>query len=438
MNRLTSTVQRSAINAVAVNRMGRKMRRPDHDFNLRFRPFILQPMAIAPVLPGETLKNALCQYSAMSDPIKNPLIGWWMYQYLFYVPFRAMDNISSHLQTMALDPAFGTLNAAADVAADADFYHANASDPSFAYHALKAVTEEFFRDDGEDWQTNAHLDNIPQIGLSKSRAFQSTIMDSQVGTLEPDQMPGDYDADGELGGILGSGASAFADHYDAYQALVAAKLTDVTYEDFLASYGVEIPPKPSDEPLPELLRVQRAWAYPSNAVDESDGSLASALKWRDTWRADKARFFKEPGVLLAVCSVVPKVYFSKQTQSVIDSMQTALDWMPAVLSEQAFTSLKMFTSNGTNAGNGPLGFTPSADYWIDLRDLMVHGDQFVNFALTETDAGLVALPNASAKARFVSSTDADNLFSAASPANKIRMEGVLRLSIASRVMDHTP
>ena len=97
----------------------------------------------------------------------------------------------------------------------------------------------------------------------------------------------------------------------------------------------------------------------------------------------------------------------------------------------------MFTSNGTNAGVGPLGFVPSADYWLDIRDLFVHGDQFVNFALTATDANIVALPNSSGKTRFVSSTDANDLFSD-SGVNKVHAEGRVRLNILSQVTDMTP
>lgn len=435
---LTSTAQRAAINAATLPPSGRKARRPDHEFQLRHRPFQLQPFMVAPVLPGDTLENQLLQASALTDPIKSPLLGWWLDHFVFYVPFRAMDAISSHLQTMVLDPAFGELNAAADVAAGAAWYHYQTGDPSWAYHATKAVVEEFFRNDGEDWLTGAEIDDVPQIGLMKPKALESMVLDSA--STEPDKLPGDHaqDLDSQLDHALGNLATDFAGHYDAYQALVAAKMVDVTYEDFLASYGVRVPHKPSDEPSPELLMHNREWKKPSRAVDETDGSIASAVSWNVAARRDKRFMFKEPGVILGLTCASPKVYLSKQVQAVIDSMKTALDWMPAVLADQAFTSLKLFTSNGSNAGNGPLGFQPSADYWIDLRDLMVNGDQFVNFALTETDAGLVALPSTALGTRFVSDTDVDNLFSAASPANKIRQDGVCRLSFRSRVVDMTP
>jgi len=42
-----------------VPRQGRWMRRPQHSFSLKSRPWRLDPFMIAPVLPGETLKNLL-------------------------------------------------------------------------------------------------------------------------------------------------------------------------------------------------------------------------------------------------------------------------------------------------------------------------------------------------------------------------------------------
>lgn len=413
----------------------RRPRAPVHDFQLRFRPFVLQPCMVAPVLPGDTLKNLLCSYSALTDPIKHPLIGWWFDMHFFYVPFRAMPD-STHLQTMVLDPAFGDLHSDADEAADADFYHAQATKPSFAMQATQAVVEEYFRNEGEDWLTNAHLDNVPQIGLRKEGPFSSFVLDSA--SAEPDTLPGTSDQDDNLDEILGSGLSAtFAGAYDAYQALVAAQVVDITFEDWLTQYGVKLPTAHND-PRPERILSYSDWKFPSKAVDETDGSIAAAVHWRDRIKSDKDRRFKEPGVILGLCCATPKVYLGNQGEAVVDSLTRSLDWLPAVLGQHAFTSMKLFTSNGTNAGIGPLGFVPSSDYWLDIRDLFVHGDQFVNFALTATDANLVALPNSSGKTRFVSSTDADNLFNSASPANKIHAEGRVRLSFQSQVTDMTP
>ena len=47
----------------------RASRRPQHRFNIRFKPYQLQPFMIAPVLPGESLKNLMLQTQVWSSPL---------------------------------------------------------------------------------------------------------------------------------------------------------------------------------------------------------------------------------------------------------------------------------------------------------------------------------------------------------------------------------
>ena len=68
----------------------------------------------------------------------------------------------------------------------------------------------------------------------------------------------------------------------------------------------------------------------------------------------------------------------------------------------------------------------------------MYGDQFVNFALTETNAGLVALPTAAMQKRYPAKTDIDGLFVGTTDAARLcRQDGVLSLSIASALEDRT-
>ena len=43
--------------------VGRIQRRPKHSFNVKHQPFTIQPIMIAPVIPGETMTNLLLQKS---------------------------------------------------------------------------------------------------------------------------------------------------------------------------------------------------------------------------------------------------------------------------------------------------------------------------------------------------------------------------------------
>ena len=192
-----------------------------------------------------------------------------------------------------------------------------------------------------------------------------------------------------------------------------------------------------NDPRPERILSKSDWKFPSKAIDQTDGSIAAAVHWRDRAISAKDRRFKEPGIIIGMACATPKVYLGNQRESTIDHLTRSLDWLPAVLGQHAFTSLKLFQSTVGVSGTGPLGSIPSSDYYLDIRDLFVHGDQMVNFALTATDANLVALPSAAGKTRFVSSTDANNLF-ADSGTNKVHAEGRTRLNLLSHVTDMTP
>ena len=81
-----------ALNIRQIQPTGRVQRRPKHKFALRHRPFVIQPFMIAPVLPGETLKMAMIQSWAVTDPLASPLIGWTLEHSIFYVKIRDLNE----------------------------------------------------------------------------------------------------------------------------------------------------------------------------------------------------------------------------------------------------------------------------------------------------------------------------------------------------------
>ena len=59
---------------------------------------------------------------------------------------------------------------------------------------------------------------------------------------------------------------------------------------------------------------------------------------------------------------------------------------------------------------GPLqGVQAAGGYWIDVRDLFVFGDQFVNYMQGAGDS-TVTLPDTSLQLRYATAADADALF----------------------------
>jgi hypothetical protein len=205
----------------------------------------------------------------------------------------------------------------------------------------------------------------------------------------------------------------------------------MTYEDFLATYGV----RPAKEELhkPELIRYLRDWSYPANTIDPTNGTARSAVSWAVAERADKDRFFREPGFIFGVCVVRPKVYLKNARGAAASLLEDAYSWLPAVLANDPWTSLKQ-----RPAASGPL-LLNTEPYWVDVRDLFLYGDQFVNFDLTtETGANLVAMPTAAMQKRYPASADADDLFVSAAPLNQVRQDGVVSITIAGTQTDTTP
>jgi hypothetical protein len=401
----------------------RKLRKPRHTHTLRHRPWQIQPFMIAPVLPGETLKNLLLQSRVVTDAVKNPLMGWHIEYYYFYVKHRDLAERQAMMDLVMTNTPLTALN----VAAKMRTYHA-AGMPDFAQLALNRVVETYFRDEGEAINAGM-IDDMPTASIAQDSWLDSVKPASVNPATDPKLV-------GEKGKAADDIVPGFTAQYQQWEFMKQEKLTDLTYEDFLKSYGVkgDAVAQVIDEHKPELLRYVRDWTYPTSVVDPATGIPGHALSWAVAERADKDRFFTEPGFILGVTVARPKVYLSKQKGSGVDMLSDAFSWLPAVLSDDPYTSLRQFANNaGPLAGN--LG--DANGYWVDVRDLFIYGDQFINFSLAATDMGMVALPDWGLQKRYAIPADADLLFVNAPAANIVRQDGVTQLQILGRLSDET-
>jgi hypothetical protein len=415
-------------------RVGRKLRKPSHPFYLSFRPYQITPFCLAPVLPGESMTNALIQARIVTDPIKNPLIGWWAEYWLFYVKLSDLKDDFAELTDMLLKNTEPTNWSASS--------SGWMKDPAAGYNYLRAcvsrVTQTYFRDEEECPPTGAYsgtnagpfLDNYPQAKCLMNNALQSLTGDADVPRTEVEELPGEgYDA-------LPSHLSGFADQFAQWKEMVAMRMTEATFDDWVKQFGVRVPREEQEElHIPELIRYLRDFQYPSNTVNPATGGVKSAVSWSVAERADKDRFFKEPGFILGVCTARPKVYLKNHTRTVTQYMNDAYSWLPAVLQPDPYTSLKKFT-----AGNGPVPAMTDA-YWIDLRDLFMHGEQFTNLIGGDINGVTVPVPATTEEkiSDYASSADIDGLFSDAGTLGaSVRCDGRIDFSIKTRLEDTTP
>lgn len=389
-----------ALNIQALAPTDRKDRRPKHKFHVRHRPFVIQPFMIAPVLPGETLKMAMLQSRCVTDPLASPLIGWTLEHYVFYVKIRDL-NERDQLDDLFINPT-ANVSALNTAAADVTYHPGNA--PNYTSMALRRVVETWFRNEGESWN-NADIDGMPTASV-----LDQMWMDSLVDTtVLPD------------GGAVSGTGEAIDKLLDAYEYLRSMSLTQMSFEDYCRTFGVTL--SRSEVHKPELLMRSREWTYPSNTVDPVSGVPSSAASWAIDATSRDRKLFKEPGFLFGVTLARPKVYFQNLKGSLAHFLDTGLAWLPAIMRDQPETSLREFV-----AATGPITGATNG-YWVDMRDLFLYGDQFVNIAKTATDANLVGAPTAALVRRFLASADLNEFFKA--PANNlVRQDGVCSLTIA--------
>lgn len=402
----------------------RTPRKPRHQFSVKAKPYEICPIMIAPVLPGETMQSLLMQSTVVTDPLKNPLVGMFQEYYFCYVSHRAMHawDVDGKLQTMMLDPT-----------TDVSSLHASANDdPYYTFKGgidwLKNITEmiveEWFRDEGET-ASAASIENYFSAQIDSESWIQSFKMESAG--ADDAELPGVDDVE-ELN-ILPS----FTTEYAQWELMRDQGLTDLTYEDYLRSYGVNVPKAEENDPeekfKPELLKMARKWSQPSNTIDPATGNPSSACYWKIAERADKKRFFKEPGFIVGFSLTRPKLYLGNQKGAAVGMLNDAYSWLPAVLGGYPYTSVKETLDSATDG----ILQNQTEDYWVDVKDLFLYGDQFLNHAVEAA----VSLPGVGGSHKYPTEAMISNLF--ASPgAEYVTQDGVAFLNILSRMVDTTP
>lgn len=408
-----------SLKLASVPQVGRKLRNPAHSWQVRNKPFTLQPICIAPVLPGETLKNALFQARIVTEPIKNPLVGWWVEYYWFYVKHRDLAG-SATFQSMMIDP--GTSMASQVVAGAETKMYRNANKIDWLGQCVDRIVTEYFRGEGDN---PPDVDGLPVVQIKENSVFDNAMLSS---ALQANDFSVDLNANATIT------ASEVERALVQWEFLKANNLMTMSYEDYLRTYGVKV--ADPEFSRPELLRYTREWSYPVNTVEPTTGVPSSAVSWAISERIDKDRFFKEPGFIVGLTCARPKVYFSAQRCAAVNLLDDAYAWLPALMRDDPATSLKRLASNADSI----ITTTGNAEFVLDVRDLFMYGDQFVNFDLAGglADGSHVAMPTAGLERRYPALADINNLFVGGTPTALVKQDGIIRLSILGGLVDETP
>ena len=116
-----------------------------------------------------------------------------------------------------------------------------------------------------------------------------------------------------------------------YEMLKSNGFTDMTYEDFLGTYGVRVAPE-EQEGKPWLLRNVRSWTMPTNTIMPETGAATTAVTWQIDETANERRFFKEPGFVIGLTIARPKNYLGNVHGTMTGIMDSAMEWLPALIS----------------------------------------------------------------------------------------------------------
>lgn len=421
--------RRSILDAPNTERVGRY---PKHTFRVNSLPFTAQPFCLARVMPGDSLKSLWFESRVVTDPVLNPIIGWKKEYFFFYV--KITDLLLEEMKEMFVDPANRSIDTITtyELANNVQRTYAAKGGIDWTDRALTRIVDTWFRDEGDP--TSAHVTSTTMPGTPIVQIREATWMDSVTDSDDMDALEG-----GDI-----SSATDMGDLNRllmAYENLMGMGVSNMSYEDWLRANGVPIPQK--DENKPELLCQFSDFQYPANTINPANGAPTSALSWVfKNGSKEKPKFFKEPGFIVGISVTRPKIYFGGLAGSLACHAMRAWDWVPNYMADMPISSWREFATD-----TGPLGDRTSAKaaYFIDMRDDMIHGDQFQNVvAFDAAVAGsasnhLLALPANDLTGSFwkypTEAMTKSFFVDAAGTAFYVKQDGYVSLNIQGKLVD---
>ena len=400
---------RNLMSAPPTDRVGRY---PKHTFAVAQKSFTLQPVMIARVLPGETLTNFYMEARSVQRGLTSPIVGHKQSFFLFYV--KATDIAFDQFRDMFVDDTNAKLEdtTAFERVDTLPYAYTGVGAFNWVNLSMNYITKHWFRDEEDAVGSFINADFAPRVQIR-----ENTWMDSLTSQAN---MP--------EGATIAS-ATDMADLerlMNAFEQLRMMGVADMTYEEWLRSNGIAIPEK--DENKPEMLFAWSDFQYPVNTIDPATGTPVSAASW--VWKkSEKTRkFFREPGFLVMVMVTRPKVYFGNLTGALAGWASRASDWAPNYLAGHPEMTLRQF-----NALTGPVPVaTTAGGYFVDMRDDLIHGDQF-RYVNGSTDFGnhVLALPEADLDWKYPTEAMCDAI------GGKVACDGFASLNIKGLQVDYT-
>lgn len=399
----------------------RKTRTPVFPMAGTMKPYGLYPIFAHPVLPGETLQSCVIKNRTISMPLNYPLGGAWLETWLVYVK---LTDIDKDLGEMFISDSVATTGRTLASASERTFGASGQIDWISA--AIDKLHRSYFRHENEATATKT-IDGVPMVKLNNKSWYENMMFqDADVAVPTTD-------------------ASDLYQHLQEYSILQQMGMVEMTYQKYLEQYGAVLPKEAEGDP--EILRFAKSWTLPTSIVEPTTGAPTSAWVWNDEIKADKPKRFNEPGFILGVQCVRPKLYQKHIPYSMVGEMWGFSDWFPIYNLDDPTAGIKEITSASdmfhadarTDAGDVTMIY--------DHRDLLMNGEQFINnwsthpytlpvsTGLTHEDA---ATPE-DIRGEYPTSTDIDAVFkNAASDEKCVYYDGIALMTLSGHVSQSTP
>lgn len=404
----------------------RVTRQPKTPFGLIWKPWQIQPCGLFPVLPGETLTDMLVQLQFWTDPLKANLKNTpWVFEFMaYYVKFRDLPGWESSADGLGRDLVqmieSGESQAANQDADGNAWTYCPPGGVDYLYEAVKRITECYFREEGQAWDKQT-VDGVPVAHAFFGK--RRDVMDRLTTASAEDRRVA-------MPSYVGGSVLEAYQSYAAQRNAASGELLSMDYEDIIRSAGGKAVVRDSEREdlhVPELVAYARHFDYGVNTVEPSTGVPAVAFGHRMKVQMDRKKAYRLPEfgwiVPLVVCR--PKVGWLNQQGLFAAMMQSRTDWFMA--DDDPNADSHWVTIDDATGPLKAIMDTPNTDYTIDWRSLMWDGEQFYNYAPSQSNDAFVTLPEADTDRDYPTSTDVMAVFSDTTNG-RIRANGVIDCS----------
>lgn len=383
------------------------------------KPMYLYPLMAHPVLPGETMNSASLKMRVLSNPIKNPLCGAWLETWFVYVK---LTDIAEELSEMFISDTFSSTSY--EATADNKRFFVKNGNIDWVRLCTDAVHDAYFLDEGETARSHS-TETARQIKINDVSWMQNCIFE---------------DADTA---VPITDASDTYEHLRQWMMTQQMGMTDLTYEKYLEQYGVKLSANQGNKP--EILSYGTKWKQPTNAIDPTDGSPSSVWYWAEDFKMTKPKHFKEPGFVIALAAVRPKFYQKNLDAAMLMNLWGFSDFFPAYTLDDPTAGIKEIQTDNDIFVAGSRTDAGEKTILYDHRDLLSHGEQFVNtsnqtFQLPEATGLLMndASTPQDIRGQYCTESDVANLFVSATASDQfVSYEGICFLNLSGHVQDTT-